>query len=240
MSLRKDLDRIYTNREELLNLMAWKNDNVELVRDFPDVLKEGLIFSGNKQTAIYFKVDGGFVEYCYYYKETLTLHALVRRTHKSYYTVEKIGNTKDYQVKKNGILYRCVDKERPCETEAEIKAALDQLLFDNTVVHAAIMAYMAYCQSEVIIDETPFMKPSREKKAKRHNRFNPDHPIKIKRKVVRLHQPTYKKVTEKERRKIDKTFPVRGHWRHYKSGKTAWIEPYTKGKGKRKPATYTL
>lgn len=29
------------------------------------------------------------------------------------------------------------------------------------------------------------------------------------------------------------TFGVRGHYRHYKSGKVIWVNPYTKGEGKR-------
>lgn len=35
-------------------------------------------------------------------------------------------------------------------------------------------------------------------------------------------------------------FNVRGHYRHYKSGKVVWIEEYTKGVGKKKPKTYAI
>lgn len=35
-------------------------------------------------------------------------------------------------------------------------------------------------------------------------------------------------------------FTVRGHYRHYKNGKTAWIAPYTKGSGASKGKTYKL
>lgn len=35
-------------------------------------------------------------------------------------------------------------------------------------------------------------------------------------------------------------FNVRGHYRHYKSGKVVWIEEYTKGAGKKKPKTYAI
>ena len=33
-------------------------------------------------------------------------------------------------------------------------------------------------------------------------------------------------------------FTVRGHWRHYKSGKEVWIAEYRKGCGKKKNKTY--
>lgn len=47
-------------------------------------------------------------------------------------------------------------------------------------------------------------------------------------------------VSSGSRRKIDHAFSVRGHWRHYKSGKTIWIEQFTKGKGKHKDKNYKL
>lgn len=36
------------------------------------------------------------------------------------------------------------------------------------------------------------------------------------------------------------TFSVRGHFRHYKSGKVVWIAEYNKGTGKKKSKTYKL
>ena len=35
-------------------------------------------------------------------------------------------------------------------------------------------------------------------------------------------------------------FSVRGHYRHYKNGKTVWIRPYKKGDGAQKDKTYKL
>ena len=35
-------------------------------------------------------------------------------------------------------------------------------------------------------------------------------------------------------------FTVRGHFRHYKSGKVVWISEYKKGDGKKKPKTYKM
>lgn len=35
-------------------------------------------------------------------------------------------------------------------------------------------------------------------------------------------------------------FTVRGHYRHYKSGKVVWIAEYKKGTGKKKPKTYKI
>lgn len=35
-------------------------------------------------------------------------------------------------------------------------------------------------------------------------------------------------------------FSVRGHYRHYKNGKTVWIRPYSKGNGAKKDKTYKI
>lgn len=35
-------------------------------------------------------------------------------------------------------------------------------------------------------------------------------------------------------------FTVRGHYRHYKSGKVVWVSEFTKGNGKRKDKTYKM
>jgi len=37
-----------------------------------------------------------------------------------------------------------------------------------------------------------------------------------------------------------RAFTVRGHYRHYKNGKTVWIRPYNKGTGGHKDKTYKL
>lgn len=44
------------------------------------------------------------------------------------------------------------------------------------------------------------------------------------------------------RKKIDHEFSVRGHYRHYKNGKTIWIREYTKGRDKkqRRDKTYKI
>lgn len=35
-------------------------------------------------------------------------------------------------------------------------------------------------------------------------------------------------------------FSVRGHYRHYKNGKTVWVKPYNKGTGAKKDKTYKI
>lgn len=44
----------------------------------------------------------------------------------------------------------------------------------------------------------------------------------------------------KERKKPNHAFSVRGHFRHYKSGKVVWIEQHVRCDGKKKSKTYKL
>ncbi len=47
-------------------------------------------------------------------------------------------------------------------------------------------------------------------------------------------------VTKGSHSKPEGMFSVRGHYRHYKNGKTIWIDEYTKGCGKKKDKTYKV
>ena len=50
----------------------------------------------------------------------------------------------------------------------------------------------------------------------------------------------YKAITSKKMVRHTEAWTVRGHVRHYKNGKTVFIKPYQKGKGKVTPKTYVL
>ena len=56
-------------------------------------------------------------------------------------------------------------------------------------------------------------------------------------KAKRLTQETKEKC---ERKHPTKAFSVRGHFRHYKSGKVVWIEQHTRCDGKKKSKVYKL
>jgi hypothetical protein len=55
-----------------------------------------------------------------------------------------------------------------------------------------------------------------------------------------LHQRTHKSGSKGHHRPISCEFSVRGHFRHYKSGKTVWIAEYRKGTGKKKDKVYRV
>ena len=50
--------------------------------------------------------------------------------------------------------------------------------------------------------------------------------------IVSDAEPVHKKLKSKKIQRVTDCWGVRGHYRHYKNGKTVYIEPYKKGKGR--------
>lgn len=59
-------------------------------------------------------------------------------------------------------------------------------------------------------------------------------------KIVSENQKLISKLTSKKRQRFVETWTVRGHYRHYASGKVVYVKPYTKGKkgGQKTQKTY--
>lgn len=236
--MRKDVDVIHVTSEELKKILEWRDNNKEAVRNFKNVLEEGIIASHNFGASIYFKVSDDFVDYEYYYldfktnKNVLVLKALVKRVGEKFHIIKQ-GNMPDYTTDQKKIDFLVsigmMDKED----------TLSVFLIDNTTIHASIMAYITYKSSEVEIIEEDFMSPERLKKAERHNKYNPTNKIKIKKKVIRLKNPKFKNVTKREMKRVTESWGVRGHPR-IRNGKQEWVRPYTKGKGARKAKKYSV
>lgn len=54
-------------------------------------------------------------------------------------------------------------------------------------------------------------------------------------KVISSDEKLSKKLSSKKRQRLTESWTVRGHYRHYKSGKTVYVNPYTKGSKEGKP-----
>lgn len=65
---------------------------------------------------------------------------------------------------------------------------------------------------------------------------NPVHSITINGiRVISSNEKLSKKLSSKKRQRLTESWNVRGHYRHYKSGKTVYVNPYTKGSKEGKP-----
>lgn len=61
-------------------------------------------------------------------------------------------------------------------------------------------------------------------------------------KVISSNEKLNKRLSSKKRQRLTESWNVRGHYRHYKSGKTVYVNPYTKGfkDGKSIPKEYKV
>ena len=59
-------------------------------------------------------------------------------------------------------------------------------------------------------------------------------------KIVSLNEETIHRLACKPHQRLTESWTVRGHYRHYASGKVGYVKPYTKGTGKKDAKTYTL
>lgn len=58
--------------------------------------------------------------------------------------------------------------------------------------------------------------------------------------VLSSNEKLTRRLRSKTRQRLTETWCVRGHCRHYKTGKTVYIKPYMKGNGKTIPKEYKL
>ena len=104
-------------------------------------------------------------------------------------------------------------------------------------VYCSVMALMAYGRREVEPQDTtpePGSKPSPSKRpTKRKSKRTTYY-------ILRSINGALSAVPRGSHASPRGIFTVRGHYRHYKSGKVVWVSEYQKGTGKRKGKTYKL
>lgn len=142
-------------------------------------------------------------------------------------------------------LYVFLGNERLAKVVMEINA-LNQLIHrkgetrltresfnDVLSCYCTLMAYMVYEKPELVEAEPQqIQNQSQTKKHKKvYNRNRVTYILKKRKVVTPLggHHASPKGI-----------FTVRGHYRHYKTGKVVWIQEFKKGEGKKKSKTYKL
>jgi hypothetical protein len=102
-------------------------------------------------------------------------------------------------------------------------------------VYCSLMALMAY--GRPIINQEPETKETQPHKAgnRRHsqNKTNTTY-------IIRSLNGVLTALPRGSHASPKGVFSVRGHYRHYKNGKTVWIAQYQKGTGRKKPKTYKI
>lgn len=98
--------------------------------------------------------------------------------------------------------------------------------------YCGLMAYMVYEKSELVESEPP------AEPKKKHERRGKG----TQKQVTYIMRPRKTPAAPKGGHHASPRgiFTVRGHYRHYKSGKTVWIDEYKKGAGDKKSKTYKI
>lgn len=120
------------------------------------------------------------------------------------------------------------------ETKSRIQASRDEKQSALTV-YCSLMALMAYGKVEAGGTSEP-----RERTIHKSNKELPRKKRPLTTYILRTINGTLLAAPRGSHASPSGIFTVRGHYRHYKSGKVVWIAEYKKGTGKKKPKTYKI
>lgn len=216
MSIR-DCDRIEIDKDDLLRLLAWRDEHKELVRNFKPALTEGVIAFGDN-IDIFFKYVEGIVAFSVVFGGDDFLM----------FTLNTMSMTVANTRIKGGMVTSKYGKE-------EIK----ELTGDCITTYCSMMAYMTANSDDaelVVVEKQVTKKPPKKRKKGGGKKSNI---VKITRDIIRI----YVRESSSEKRKYERhteSWGVRGFWRTSKLGKRTWVNAYEKGKGAKTPKTYRM
>lgn len=224
--------------KQLKEYDIYEIDSKDIIKVFPesyeskDLFKEGVVRIKESTGDMYYYVNSEkrIVEVYTYSSNDYSFDYIV--------TVklnESIGGFKDIKI---------IDTSRAIKFKnISEKIAFNKEIKNSIGVFICALMYMSYLleNQETIIKTSSKRNSSTEKTNSKTN-------YKKSIKVISKDKIIYKIITNNSsvtkdirhfQRHID-SWNVRGHVRHYKSGKTIWIEPYQKGKGKIKSKIYII
>ena len=119
----------------------------------------------------------------------------------------------------------------------------DEIDRKEALKYHALMQFMTYYHEEIAVELRNITAAAKNKPLKKHKKKRPQPLI---RRVYTINEFDSKNFTKPDGIKRNYTKPeqevkVRGHLRHYKSGKTVWVKHSVKYKGqKQQPKKYEL
>ena len=203
-------NRIEVSISDVQKLLAWRDEHKDLVRSMPCPLREVEIRI----------VDNGLTVKCFRTEKKLKLYVERNANRLGHVTFTPIGDGL-WNKKASTLVADC----SPRETE---QGALT--LYDS------LMALMTY---------GPRKAPVESKKAKSNSPSHRGNTQKSSSKegicyIIHSERGGISVAPKGSHASPSCTFSVRGHYRHYKSGKTIWISEYEKGTGRNREKTYRI
>lgn len=207
------MDKIIFTTKEVESLIRWRDEHKHLVRQMPAPFKAiELRFSDEPIVIKAIRDDQ--------YLKLQVVIANQPQGHVVYALVDVMPNEKGLMLVKN--------KTKLNEEELQ----------DCLTIYSSLMALIAYAQPEErsAVEETLTSKP---------NAVNVNKSKHLKKGVSITYllskaNGSTRQMAVQERKKPNHAFSVRGHFRHYKSGKVVWIEQHVRCDGKKKSKIYKL
>ena len=207
------MDKIIFSTKEVESLIRWRDEHKHLVRQMPAPFKAiELRFSDEPIVIKAIRDDQ--------YLKLQVVIANQPQGHVVYALIDVMPNEKGLMLIKN--------KTKLNEYELQ----------DCLTIYSSLMALIAYAQPEErsVVEETLTSKP---------NAVNVNKSKHLKKGVSITYllskaNGAKRQMTAQERQRPNHAFSVRGHFRHYKSGKVVWIKQHVRCDGKKKSKTYKL
>lgn len=208
---------IIKSQQDLQNLLAWRDNNKDLVRRYNPVL-ENAIIQFDKHIQIYFKTIQGY-----------------KINFKCYYLFgEKKELYLDFDWR---LITHMVDVH---EYNGEQKD-LQETIQDAITIRASLMAYMLHykeVKERVHKTSTVTTKTTIKKKRKGNNKKS------VRKIGTTIYNVSFPNESNEKREyeRHSSGWLVRGFWRTYKNGKRVWVKPHVRGTDKAKidPPVYEL
>lgn len=206
------MDKIELSVKGIEALLEWRDSHKDEVRIHPAPLKAVEIVIPYSG----FRIKG--------IREGDTLRLHLSRNY------EQFGNC-TFVRRADGMWVSTKNRLREGVSKADLQSAL--------TVYCTLMALMT-CGRLEAVDEPELKaeeKPTTTRKAKNRPTRKP---AKRTTYILRLVNGTLLAAPRSSHASPSGIFTVRGHYRHYKSGKVVWISEYRKGTGKKKSKTYKM
>lgn len=209
------MDRCVLSREDLDALLAWRDEHKELVRAFPAPLKSvGILFKHNDYRIVGIR-DG----------DKLKLQL--------FHGFDSLGWA---ELMYDRFQRRLIGKKS--------KLKITQESFQSVLtVYCSLMALMVYGNEDAAGAEDLAAVPNSRDPQKAEHRSAAKRSRAAKESITYILRRTnggLQAIPRGSHAKPAGVFTVRGHYRHYKSGKIIWIAEYKKGEGKQKKKTYKV
>ena len=230
----KTADRIIVKSNERMEMvLGWYFDNSEWLdrEPFPFSMEKGIVELKEENVEFTFEKKANIVEIVVYATLEPRTAAVVSFDYDP--NTDKIANRK---VDPSGVLTGVK------LAELSLLVSMDNMCWKEAQKYRALMLFMSHYREYVSAEKRVSKRPPKQKKkgraAKRPQPLVSRVYLLTDFQAEDLHGP---EMMKRHYTKPDHEVSVRGYYRHYKSGKTVWVRPSVRYKGKsQKPKEYEL